>query len=80
MEKEVMKVNFNQKQIKNLVKKIHLILKDIKEIQNIKLKRPLTPLEKSFLHSLGESKKDALKELKEKIKLSRRTDILTKNN
>jgi len=38
------KPEFTQKQIKNLVKKLELIEKDLKELLEIKQKRTLTPL------------------------------------
>jgi len=59
------KPEFTQKQIKNLVKKLELIEKDLKELLEIKQKRTLTPLEKSFLQSMNESKTEIVKELKE---------------
>ena len=65
VEKYQVKPEFTQKQIKNLVKKLELVEKDLKELHEIKEKRTLTPLENSFLHSMNEAKTEIVKELKE---------------
>ena len=70
MQSKFKKLDFTKKQIEKLIKKIELIDKDISELKDIKSKRELTPLELSFLHSLNDTRKQEVKELREIIQRS----------
>jgi len=72
MESKSKKLDFSKKQIQNLVRKIELIDKDIRELKEIKHKRDLTPLEMSFLRSLNETRKEEISELRNLIERTKK--------